>query len=164
MAEHLIQSETLDEIADAINAKTGGSAAMTPAEMVTAIGSISGGGGRTLLADYTASEDVSAIQIDFTQAMQGYDLYEILFTGTFNKQPYPYVGVNTSTNTSYLNGFNSNHNWGCFIGKINNQYGVFFGSRVGYPISELQYFHTRVYVADAFFMAGFNIKIWGYTA
>ena len=44
MAEYLIQSETLDDIADAINAKTGGSSAMTPAEMVTAIGSISGGG------------------------------------------------------------------------------------------------------------------------
>lgn len=45
MAEYLIQSETLDDIADAINAKTGGSSAMTPAQMVTAIGSISGGGG-----------------------------------------------------------------------------------------------------------------------
>ena len=44
MAEYLIQSETLDDIADAINAKTGGSSAMTPAQMVTAIGSISGGG------------------------------------------------------------------------------------------------------------------------
>ena len=43
MAEYLIQSETLDDIADAINAKTGGSSAMTPAQMVTAIGSISGG-------------------------------------------------------------------------------------------------------------------------
>jgi len=47
MAEYLIQSETLDDIADAINAKTGGSSAMTPAEMVDAIGSISGGGGIT---------------------------------------------------------------------------------------------------------------------
>ena len=45
MAEYLIQDTTLDDIADAINAKTGGSSAMTPAEMVTAIGSISGGGG-----------------------------------------------------------------------------------------------------------------------
>ena len=43
MAEYLIQSDTLDDIADAINAKTGGSSAMTPAEMVTAIESISGG-------------------------------------------------------------------------------------------------------------------------
>ena len=43
MAEYLIQDTTLDAIADAINAKTGNSNAMTPAEMVTAIGSISGG-------------------------------------------------------------------------------------------------------------------------
>jgi len=45
MAEYLIQSETLDDIADAINAKTGGSSAMTPAEMVTEIGNIPSGGG-----------------------------------------------------------------------------------------------------------------------
>lgn len=45
MAEYKIQDTTLDAIADAINVKTGGSSAMTPAEMVTAIGSISGGGG-----------------------------------------------------------------------------------------------------------------------
>ena len=44
MAEYLIQDTTLDAIADAINTKTGGSSAMTPAEMVTAIGTISGGG------------------------------------------------------------------------------------------------------------------------
>ena len=42
MAEYLIQDTTLDAIADAINAKTGGTSAMTPAEMVTEIGSISG--------------------------------------------------------------------------------------------------------------------------
>lgn len=44
MAEYLIQDTTLDDIADAINAKTGGSSAMTPAQMVTAIGTIAGGG------------------------------------------------------------------------------------------------------------------------
>lgn len=43
MAEYLIQDTTLDAIADAINAKTGGSSAMTPAQMVTEIGNISGG-------------------------------------------------------------------------------------------------------------------------
>lgn len=37
MADYLIQDTTLDAIADAINAKTGGSAAMTPAQMVTEI-------------------------------------------------------------------------------------------------------------------------------
>ena len=45
MADYLIQDTTLDAIADAINAKTGGSSAMTPAQMVTAIGTIAGGGG-----------------------------------------------------------------------------------------------------------------------
>lgn len=44
MAEYLINDSTLDAIADAINAKTGGSSAMTPAQMVTAIGTIGGGG------------------------------------------------------------------------------------------------------------------------
>ena len=44
MAEYLIQDTTLDAIADAINAKTGGSSAMTPAEMVTNIAAIPSGG------------------------------------------------------------------------------------------------------------------------
>ena len=49
MAEYLIQDTTLDAIADAINAKTGGTSAMTPAEMVTEIAAIpSGGGGGSL--------------------------------------------------------------------------------------------------------------------
>ena len=43
MAEYLIQDTTLDAIADAINAKTGGSSAMTPAEMVTEIAAIPSG-------------------------------------------------------------------------------------------------------------------------
>ena len=43
MDEYLIQGTTLDAIADAINAKTGGSSAMTPAQMVTAIGNIPSG-------------------------------------------------------------------------------------------------------------------------
>ena len=38
MAEYLIQDTSLEAIADAINAKTGGSSAMTPAEMAVAIG------------------------------------------------------------------------------------------------------------------------------
>jgi len=47
MAEYLIQDTTLDAIADAINAKTGGSSAMTPAEMATNIAAIPTGGGST---------------------------------------------------------------------------------------------------------------------
>lgn len=43
MAEYLIQGETLDAIAEAINQKAGTQVAMTPAQMVAAIGAISGG-------------------------------------------------------------------------------------------------------------------------
>jgi len=51
MAEYLIQDSTLTDIADAIRAKTGGSSAMTPAEMVTEIAAIPSGGGGVLQAD-----------------------------------------------------------------------------------------------------------------
>lgn len=74
MAEYLIQDTTLDAIADAINAKTGGSSAMTPAEMVTAIGSISGGGGAgdyELVDTYTVAEPVSQISITIPEWATG---------------------------------------------------------------------------------------------
>lgn len=74
MAEYLIQSETLDDIVDAINAKTGGSSAMTPAQMVTAIGTISGGGGGSykLLASG-----------QYTLATQSPDMYiPVSYSGT----------------------------------------------------------------------------------
>lgn len=83
MAEYLIQDTTLDAIADAINAKTGGSSAMTPTEMVTAIGSISGGGGGektlTKLGEYTVSSAVSRIDITLTEQMLGCEALYIKF-------------------------------------------------------------------------------------
>lgn len=48
MSTYLIQDSTLTGIANAIRAKTGGSAAMTPAQMATEIGSISGGSSVTV--------------------------------------------------------------------------------------------------------------------
>lgn len=66
MAEYLIQSKTLDAIADAINAKTGGSSAMTPAEMVTAIGSISGGGSDLSAVDVFVGDYLSTTDLIIT--------------------------------------------------------------------------------------------------
>lgn len=72
MAEYLIQDSTLTDIADAIRAKTGSAAGMTPVQMVTAIGSIptGGGGGLELLASGSftlASEGVAvSIPVSFT--------------------------------------------------------------------------------------------------
>ena len=48
MADYLIQDTTLDAIANAINAKTGHTAPMTPVEMVSEIQSIPTGGGGSL--------------------------------------------------------------------------------------------------------------------
>lgn len=62
MADYIIQGQTLTDIADAIRAKTGGSAAMTPVEMPDEIASIqSGGEALNWLLDYiggTLSGDV----------------------------------------------------------------------------------------------------------
>lgn len=49
-----IASETLVNIANAIRAKTGRTATMTPAQMVTEIGSIQGGGGASLPSSISA--------------------------------------------------------------------------------------------------------------
>ena len=45
MADYLIHDSTLEDIADAIRAKTGGSSLIEPEDMPTEIASISGGGG-----------------------------------------------------------------------------------------------------------------------
>ena len=61
MAEYIIQGSTLDAIADAINAKTGGSSSMTPAEMVTEIGSIETGGA----TNYTGYVELSNVDTNY---------------------------------------------------------------------------------------------------
>ena len=66
MTEYLIQGETLDNIANAINAKTGKSAAMTPAEMVTEIGSISGGGSDLSAVDVFVGDYLSTTDLIIT--------------------------------------------------------------------------------------------------
>lgn len=58
MSTLLVQSGTFDDIADAIRAKTGKVASMTPLEMPQEIASISGGGGVTILSG--TSEPTSA--------------------------------------------------------------------------------------------------------
>lgn len=66
MANRIIQTDTLTDIADAIRAKTGKSAQMTPAEMVTEIGSIRTGTTPTgtkqisITQNGTTTEDVSS--------------------------------------------------------------------------------------------------------
>ena len=83
MAEYLIQDTTLDDIADAINAKTGGSSAMTPAQMVTAIGNIPSG---TTITDgiVIKARDASgcATEIDFYKGDGIINAYQFSYDGT----------------------------------------------------------------------------------
>lgn len=104
MAEYLIQSETLDNIADAINAKTGGSSAMTPAQMVTAIDSISGGGEKVLTKLYEAdvSEAVRSIIVPITSAIQNCKEFVFACTNlTFSADDW--LGITINGNLLYCN-------------------------------------------------------------
>lgn len=59
-----ILKSTLDDIADAIRAKTGSSAAMTPAQMVTEIGNIpTGGGGVVKVTSITLTEELNSYNV-----------------------------------------------------------------------------------------------------
>ena len=93
MAEYLIQSETLDDIADAINAKTGGSSAMTPAQMVTAIGTISGGGDNPVAVSIGTWLSGSAVNMDFSdEHITSFGLKRALREKTTIRRVYaPYV-------------------------------------------------------------------------
>ena len=97
MADYLIQDTTLDAIANAINAKTGGSSAMTPAQMVTAIGSISGGGGSSWVhQQYTLAEDWT------TTAAGGntQNFYNTYLSGTVGKVVIVLITNNSVTGNS----------------------------------------------------------------
>jgi len=101
MAEYIIQSETLDDIADAINAKTGGSSAMTPAEMAAAIGSIQTGGGAekvyTKLGEATITEPVNGIYINMTEQMKSCEcLYLVCDSIVLSAADWVYPGLNNS--------------------------------------------------------------------
>lgn len=100
MAEYLIQDTTLDAIADAINAKTGGSSAMTPAQMVTAIGTISGGGidptEFTQIGSFTLAEDVREFDFDITN--YDYTRYIIYVNGSGTGADYLYISAAASGN------------------------------------------------------------------
>lgn len=175
--DKLVNSAQLDsdlgDVADAIRAKSGGSGSLAfPAGFVSEIGSIQtgGGGGLTLLADYTADEDVSAIQIDFTPEMQAYNQLTIKLEGSFNRQEYPCPAFNEEPNTrAYLAVFPSNTNRVAYVhlAPLRNanggiSYYPFYGATrdlpaVSMPIS---YFKVACYYADGLFKAGFNIKVY----
>ena len=171
MADYLIHDSTLEDIADAIRSKTGGSSLIAPEDMPTEIASISGGGGgssyemKLLYETAPTTEQVSAIKVDFTSDMLGYDFYRVALLGRFAKNPYPYVGFNTETNNRYLNAWantsvGSSH-FECFLAKAENNYFASIGANAGAITGNPSYFHARSYSADGYFNTGFVVQIWG---
>lgn len=116
MSTMLIQSGTLDDIADAIRAKTGGVNTMTPLEMPTEIASIVGGGGDITLLH---SEGLTRSQINgdthtiytFTQA---YDTIYVIGSIGDNDNvagcSLTYIGNGTATEISSKTGTYSSTN------------------------------------------------------
>lgn len=86
MAEYLIQSETLDAIAEAINQKAGTQNTMTPAQMVTAIGTISANEGveLTLTSAFTSIATLRST----IQAVSGQSAFLIRSTDTVPESGY----------------------------------------------------------------------------
>ena len=99
-------TDKLTAIADAVRAKTGGTALLTLDEIVSAIGGISGGGGpftnATTLGVYEATEDVSAIQIDWLTEWDEYDLVIFKPSITFSANDWLYINTNSVNKTAYF--------------------------------------------------------------
>ncbi len=99
-------TDKLTAIADAVRAKTGGTALLTLDEIVSAIGGISGGGGpftnATTLGVYEATEDVSAIQIDWLTEWDQYDLVIFKPSITFSASDWLYINTNAVAKRQYF--------------------------------------------------------------
>lgn len=164
MAEYLIQSETLDDIANAINAKTGGSSAMTPAQMVAAIGNIPSGGGSApvLLVDQTASEAVSVINVPFPSAADDYAVFLFVLTGSVSNGDWVYPAFNTNTPGSAYFDAEKYH-------KFTNAINLDYVQKFVIPMSKRGALTAEFPIQNAVFGAyspgtfseGFNIKIYG---
>ena len=98
MAWYRIAENVLDAIANAINAKTGHTAPMTPAEMVLEIQSIQTGGASWTHYQYTQVEDWLSNSTDKGNIKAFYDAY--LSGKTSGKITYVIISNNSATTTS----------------------------------------------------------------
>lgn len=178
MAEYLIQSETLDDIADAIRAKTGGSSAMTPAEMVTAIGSIETGGGAkvlTKLGTYTVSESVAKIRISATEQMRSCEMLFIECVNLAHTNDWIYPVVNDGAISSGGMGYTSqNSNYNSLLPLVVPRKETINGIERTIPavflgiqnskersVSSLTSIDLKQYSSTSVFTSG-TVNVWGY--
>lgn len=174
MADYIIQGSTLDAIADAINAKTGGSSAMTPAEMVTEIGNIptgSSGVSWVDIASYTAPSDVSEIVVsgDFGN----YDVYEVTLNGQSSVAEWLYpIFSSTGSRGDYIrlpggDGYTQFENIKMRICKTECGIGSIYATTLSHTGNDIavkvgsvfDYLKIVPYNNTSLYKAGFNVTI-----
>lgn len=177
--DKLVDSVQLDACltaeANAIRAKTGGSANLTFdfanskgfADEIAAIPS-GGGGGWELISDFTASEDVATINIDIPSDKRGMNVYKVQLTGETSASEWLYFKVNstgaqtngaympskTQYNVSFFASKRGLNNGGYIIPAYGNSTDVKTTVNIGNIFMNLYYSTSR-------FKSGFNVKLWG---
>ena len=171
----------LTSVANAIRTKGGTSAQLAfPAGFVSAVNAIPTGSGTTLLADYTASEDVSEIVLsgDFS----GYTFYYLIVNGDCSTKEWIYPSFNDIANTSrYWASQGGASSFDIHIPICTSVTGSPLmpsgpyvllmqtsgaGSINAYvqdlrgPFSKLS---LKLYYGTSLFLSGVNVKLWGIT-
>jgi len=172
----------LTSVANAIRTKGGTSAQMAfPNGFVSAVQAIPTGSGKTLLADYTASENVSEIVLsgDFS----GYPFYYLTLYGGISNSEWIYPSFNDVQNTSnYWGGSggarsfdmqgpicipvtgtplvpnSTNRLFMCATGGGNS---FVYTPNIGGPFIKLV---LRLYYPASLFLSGFTVRLWGVSA
>lgn len=183
--DKLVDSTQLDadltSIANVIRTKGGTSAQLAfPSEFVSAINAITTGSGKTLLADYTASEDVSEIVLsgDFS----GYPFYYLMLNGSFSRVEWVYPSFNDVSNTSSYWGYQKGgasfdiqvpictpltgtplipiaaNTLFMNASAVGNA--IAYVPNIGGPFNKLS---LKLYNQGSLFLSGFNVKLWGIT-
>lgn len=168
-------TDKLMAIADAVRAKTGGTALLTLDEIVSAIGGISGGGGpftnATTLGVYEATEDVSAIQIDWLTEWDEYDLVIFKPSITFSANDWLYINTNAVTKRQYFskNTYANEKQTFAFLKDSvapNGRFGTFAEKTIGSNLDGtaedgIIYVYLQPYTSTVVFKSGSKVEVIG---
>lgn len=170
MANYLTTDTDLTSVADAIRSKGGTEAALSfPAGFVSAVEALESGG--ELLVSYEVPEDVTVISIDYTSAMDGFDVYlmeaEGLAAGRtlficpqLNGTSYKGYSGQTSAGNSFHKKYWVVPFYNSSLGAAGHTLAVSNGIRQE-TTGVIERFVFASYYDNASFAAGTIVKIWG---
>lgn len=176
MAVWKINESTLTAIGNAIRAKTGGSALITPEDMASEIGSIPSGGSServfTKLGEYTVTEPVSKITISETEQMQGCEcLYIRAIDVALSAADWIYPVVNNMGLYSGGMGYADKvSTWNAYLRLLQSFKNSVFTQRLCVfnvnnvrviPYDDVSTIDFKLYTSGVTFNSG-TIEIWGY--